>query len=31
MAFRINHNIASMNAYRNLARNDMGLSKSLRA
>ena len=29
MAFRINHNIASMNAYRNLARNDMGLSKSL--
>ena len=29
MAFRINHNIASMNAYRNLSRNDMGLSKSL--
>ena len=29
MAFRINHNIASMNAYRNLARNDMGLSRSL--
>ncbi len=29
MAFRINHNIASINAYRNLARNDMGLSKSL--
>ena len=29
MAFRINHNIASMNAYRNLARNDRGLSRSL--
>ena len=29
MAFRINHNIASMNAYRNLARNDLGLSRSL--
>ena len=29
MAFRINHNIASMNAYRNLARNDMGLATSL--
>ena len=29
MAFRINHNIASMNAYRNLARNDTGLTKSL--
>ncbi len=29
MAFRINHNIASINAYRNLARNDMGLSRSL--
>ncbi len=29
MAFRINHNIASMNAYRNLSRNDMGLSRSL--
>jgi flagellin len=29
MAFRINHNIASMNAYRNLARNDMGFSESL--
>ncbi|MBM4118588.1 flagellin, partial [bacterium] len=29
MAFRINHNIASMNAYRNLSRNDMGFSESL--
>ncbi|MCP4548367.1 MAG: flagellin [bacterium] len=29
MAFRINHNIASMNAYRNLIGNDRGLSKSL--
>ena len=29
MAFRINHNIASMNAYRNLSRNDMGFSRSL--
>jgi flagellin len=29
MAFRINHNIASMNAYRNLSRNDMGFSQSL--
>ena len=29
MAFRINHNIASMNAYRNLARNDTGLTRSL--
>ncbi len=29
MAFRINHNIASINAYRNLARNDLGLSRSL--
>ena len=29
MAFRINHNIASMNSYRNLIGNDTGLSKSL--
>lgn len=29
MAFRINHNIASMNAYRNLSVNDRGLSLSL--
>ncbi|MCP4548368.1 MAG: flagellin, partial [bacterium] len=29
MAFRINHNITSMNSYRNLSTNDAGLSKSL--
>jgi flagellin len=29
MAFRINHNIASLNSYRNLAVNDRGLSQSL--
>jgi flagellin len=29
MAFRINHNIASINAFRNLSNNDIGLSRSL--
>ncbi len=29
MGFRINHNTTSMNAYRNLSRNDSGLSMSL--